>query len=881
MADQTPTIEQVAAQAAELDSPEAQEAYLVVACAGDTELRAAVERRLAVLEAEPQTIDPGQAPAPSFDPASLGFSKGDRIGRYRLIEILGQGGFGVVWRAEQTEPVRREVALKLIKPGMDSAAVLARFEAERQALAVMDHPCIAKVLDGGATESGLPYFVMELVRGEPISDFCDRHKLSIAERIGLFIQVCEAVQHAHIKGVIHRDLKPSNILIEYHAEGVPRPKIIDFGIAKALNQRLAEATIFTEQGQMIGTPEYMSPEQAEMSGLDIDTRSDVYSLGVVLYELLTGGLPFEPKTLRAAGYAEIQRIIREVDPPRPSTRLGSVGGDEATRTRIVEARRADLRELSTALKRDLDWVVMRCLEKERSRRYDGASDIADELRRYLNHEPVVAGPPGAAYRARKFVRRNRGPVAAGLVVAAALVAAVIGTTWGMLWAMDERSRAGKAETAAEARAAELELVSEFQSSQLSGVDAASMGEGIRAGLLRQVGDTLRLSGADETEIAAAVSALDTRLRGANFTTLSLEALDEQVFERALAAIERDFDDQPLLKARLLQTVASTLRAIGLNAKAEAPQREAMASRRAVLGDLHPDTLFSIGRTGALMCMLDRIEEAEVLLREEYEGSKQVRGPDHPLTLGSLNNLGNVVSWQGRKAEALELLLDVLARERRVLGNADSKTINTIQGVGEVLCGLGRFDEAEQMFREAIEHSRAAFGDDDPLTINKRGGLGRLLVRIGKLDEAEDVIPPVVEASRRVLGDTHWSTIEELHTLGQLRRAQGRLAEAEIQFRTAWEFSRQSEGVATAAGLNSLAALIGVLVEQENYASAETLCAEYLADSGVARAAPLFVELYDAWHLAEPGAGHNLQASDWRAKLPPATAPAGEDDSRNR
>ncbi|MCA9271686.1 MAG: protein kinase [Phycisphaerales bacterium] len=335
------------------------------------------------------------------------------IGHYKLLGVLGEGGFGVVYEAEQIEPVRRRVALKLIKPGMDSAAVVARFEAERQALAVMDHPCIAKVLDGGVAGPDFgnrPYFVMELVKGVPITEHCDTQQLTIDERCELFIRVCEAVQHAHTKGVVHRDLKPSNVLVSYSDEGHAVPKVIDFGVAKALNQRLSEKTIYTERGQLIGTPEYMSPEQAEMSEQDIDTRADVYSLGVLLYELLTGVLPFDRATLREAAFNEIQRIIRETDPPRPSTRLStllSAGKNSRQIEQIVKTRKADLRSLTGVLRQDLDWVIMRSLEKDRDRRYQTATAMGDELRRYIEGEPVKAGPPNAIYRMEKFYKRNR------------------------------------------------------------------------------------------------------------------------------------------------------------------------------------------------------------------------------------------------------------------------------------------------------------------------------------------------------------------------------------------------------------------------------------------------------------------------------------------
>jgi eukaryotic-like serine/threonine-protein kinase len=419
----------------EIEDQGVRAAYLDRACAGEPALRARVEGLLkAHQEAGPFMERPAPALVGTLD-EPVSERPGTVIGPYKLMEQIGEGGMGLVFVAEQQQPVRRKVALKVIKPGMDTRQVVARFEAERQALALMDHPNIARVFDAGATESGRPYFVMELVRGVGITQFCDENRLTPRERLGLFVDVCRAVQHAHQKGIIHRDLKSTNILVTLH-DGTPVVKVIDFGVAKAIGQQLTEKTIYTRFAQMIGTPMYMSPEQAELSGLDIDTRSDIYALGVLLYELLTGTTPFDKERLQTAAFDEVRRIIREEEPPRPSTRFSTPGQAAVT---VSANRRSDPKGLSQLFRGELDWIVMKALEKDRNRRYETASAFAADVERYLNDEPVQACPPSAGYRFRKFARRNKAAlVTASVATFAALLA--VGVVAGSLgWMARDRS----------------------------------------------------------------------------------------------------------------------------------------------------------------------------------------------------------------------------------------------------------------------------------------------------------------------------------------------------------------------------------------------------------------------------------------------------------
>jgi serine/threonine protein kinase len=437
------SVKAIFSEALDIESGAHREEFLDRACSGDEDLRAEVEDLLsAVANAGSFMSGPIWSGEPTLDHPAKPEGPGQMLGPYKLRERLGEGGMGVVWAAEQKEPLRRKVAIKVIKPGMDSSQVIARFEAEREALSLMEHPNIARVLDAGSTELGRPYFVMELIHGLPITDYCDAQKLPIRQRLTLFIQVCRAVQHAHLKGVIHRDIKPSNVLVT-EQDGEPVPKVIDFGVAKALHRPLTDRSIYTGVFQAVGTLTYMSPEQATLSQNDVDTRADVYGLGVLLYELLTGATPLDRDELEQGALDEALRMIREQDPMKPSTKVSSLGN----KTEFVsQSRCVDARVLGKSIRGDLDWIVMKALEKDRKRRYETAGRFGDDLVRFLANEPAEACPPSSMYQTRKFLQRNKGFVSAVAAVLIVLVIGVVGMTGFSIWAMSEKNRAEEVST---------------------------------------------------------------------------------------------------------------------------------------------------------------------------------------------------------------------------------------------------------------------------------------------------------------------------------------------------------------------------------------------------------------------------------------------------
>ncbi len=831
--------------------PAARSEYLDRACQGDRTVRDQVE---SLLEAHEQAggfmgevtiesaatidqIDSEQAESPQ--------RQGQVIGRYRLLQQIGEGGFGTVWMAEQEEPVKRRVALKIIKLGMDTRQVIARFEAERQALALMDHANIARVFDAGTTDAGRPFFVMEYIRGVPIIDYCDDHRLDTPARLHLFAEVCRAIQHAHQKGIIHRDIKPSNVLVSIH-DGGPIVKVIDFGIAKAIHTPLTTKTLFTENQQMIGTPAYMSPEQAEMSNLDIDTRADIYSLGVLLYQMLTGTTPFDSATLMGAGVAEMMRIIREEEPHKPSTRIGTLG---ESASRYAEKRRVDMRHLTTQLRGDLDWIVMKCLEKDRTRRYDTAAGLVDDIRRHLADEPVGAGPPSAVYRLQKFVKRNRGQVVAASLVAAALLVGALGTAGGLVWALQQKSRAdteaqravaaataeGKqrrkaelseqramseadralaAEASANARAAELQQLVSFQTEQLAGMDVPAMGVQIRELLLNECP-------------AAQRESLMVLLAEVNFTDVAIGTLESSIFDRTLAAIDAQFDGQPLVQAQMLQTVSETMSALSMLNAASDPLERALAFQTQHLGPDDAATLASMNSLGYLRSRQGRLEEADSCYRDALAGRRRTLGDEHIQTLESINNLGFMCMKRAQMDEAEALFREALDGRMRVLGEQHADTLQTLNNMGVLLERLGRIDECERYYQRALDGRRAVLGDQHPRTLISINNMGYFLLNQGRLDEAEAFYREALAGRRRMLGDEHPQTLGSINNLGFLYLRQGDLAAAALAWQESLVAYRRTLGDDHPDTLNAISNMAFLMQQQERWEDAERLYREAL------------------------------------------------------
>lgn len=657
------------------------------------------------------------------------------IGQYRILDVLGEGGMSVVYLAEQSTPVKRRVALKILKPGMDSKQVVARFESERQALAVLDHPNIAKIFDGGVAESGRPYFVMERVKGVPITDYCDEKRLSNVDRLGVFIKVCSAVQHAHLKGLVHRDLKPSNILVG-DVDGTAQPKIIDFGVAKAMSSTLTDSTLLTRIGQTIGTPQYMSPEQANLTGLDVDTRADIYSLGVVLYELLVGAVPLD---LRAIGDQAMQMAIRERDPPKPSTRITELGDTQAE---IAKARCTDIHNLRKQLQGDLDWIVMRAIEKDRTRRYETANALAMECRRFLRSEPVLARPPSAGYLLRRFAKRNRIVVAAGSVAILAIMGGATAATMGYIRATEAgRIAAQEAETA--------QRVSDFLIE------------------LFEVSDP-------------------SEARGNSITA-------REILDRGASNIEEELRDQPAIRATLLDTMASVYYGLGLYKESEALLLKANELVTTIYAQEDPRRTKIERSLGELYYAVSRFDEAESLLLSVLERDKATFGLVHERVANVLGSLAELYNRMDRLDEAEQFADENIAVRKELFGDSSIQYARGLNTLAAVEREKGRYSESLEHAKEALRIMENTLPGNHPSISTVLTEISINLSEQGLLEEQEPYVLRSLEIDEEVYGTEHDNFATALENVGIFYAKQDKLEQAEPYFLRALKTSEAALG----------------------------------------------------------------------------------------
>ena len=811
--------------------PESERArFLDRACADDRDLRERIDALLLGVQPAEDFISPllSNPAADSKRPWLDEHAEGESIGPYRLLHQIGEGGGGVVYLAEQSQPLQRQVALKIIKLGMDTRAVVARFEAERQVLAMMDHPGIAKVFDAGSTPTGRPYFVMELVRGIKITDYCAQCRLTLEERIRLFIQVCHAIQHAHSKGVIHRDIKPSNILVTLH-EGAALAKVIDFGVAKATQGRAGDHTQFTAFDQFVGTPAYMSPEQTYPGSGAVDAQSDIYALGVLLYELLTGCLPFDGNAASDSQIAAIKQRIRGDEPQRPSQKLRTLSPEQAAN---AAARvRVPLAQLSKHLQGELDWIVLRCLEKEPGRRYASATELAQDLERHLRNEPVLARPQTALYSLAKFARRHRALVGMFAVFVLFLVGATVVSTWLAV-------RARQAEQRAQIEAASREQVINF----------------LRDDLLAQAGPN------EQPEP-------DVKLR--------------TVLDRAAAKARERFVDQPLIEANVQHTLATTYDALGAYATAREHHERALELRRKQLGADHPETLQSQALLVSIMIAESSYEQAEPLALETLDRMTEALGAEHSDTLAHAGNVALLLYQRGKFEQMVSLLEEILPIQQRTLGEAHEETMSTMNNLAIGYRNQGKYREASQLHAQELAISRKAFGSEHPSTLTSMNNLANTYSDLGRFDEAMALNREAFEISRRIAGEDHPETLIIRHNLATNYRELGDLKTAERMQTETVELSRRTIGADHTNTLRAENLLGSIYRDRGKLEAAAMLQAGVVERAAKAYGADHPIAIITATHLAQTyqEQGNTAQAEELlRLEAPRAVEAFGPNES---
>jgi serine/threonine protein kinase/Tfp pilus assembly protein PilF len=735
-----------------------------------------------------------------WKPATLG-----EIGRYRLLSKLGEGGMGQVWLAEQSAPVKRQVALKVIRAGRYDSAALQRFDLERQALAIMDHPAIAKVFDADSTPEGQPYFVMEYVPGLAITTYCDQKRLTTRGRLELFVKVCEGVQHAHQKAIMHRDLKPSNVMV-VEVDGKPLPRIIDFGIAKAVTPQSPDETHVTRIGGMVGTPGYMSPEQNDPTVADVDTRTDVYSLGVILYELLTGSLPFDPAQWRKKPIDEVLRQLREDDPPSPSTKIGS---SEQTKA-AAERRQTEPKQLVSTLRGDLDWIALKALEKDRARRYGTPSELAADIVRYLKNEPVAARPASTAYRLQKYVRRHRLAVTAAAIVAFLLVGFGVTELIQVQRITRERDRANR--------------VTDFmvEMFQVSDPNEARGNTVTAREILDKASDDIRNGLATQPEVQSSLM----YTMASTYVNLGLFSRAHALAVAALEIRKRLFGAEDPKTLESMNQVGWILDREGHDPDAEKLTREAFETERRFLGRENLLTLEAMDNLAIIVGKEGRYQEEEKVLRDLLEIRSRVLGPEHPRTIRAMANLASAVSMQGRPAEAEAMYRKTLAIERRVLGADHPQTTATMHNLANILQDQGRYREAEDLYRQTIAIEERVLGPEHPDTADSMSTLANALAHgEGRTTEAEALYRKALAIEQRVVGPEHPNTIRALEGLANILSGEGRYAEAEKMHREILAMRQRTLGPEHADTLLSKYNVADVLINEHRYGEAEKMLRE--------------------------------------------------------
>ncbi len=738
-------------------NPEERPEFLRQACGSEVSLRQEVESLLSAHARSDDLSRPSVPVTTVQEPQPL-----ESIGPYRLIRKIGEGGMGQVWLAEQSEPIRRQVALKLIRSGAFDEALLRRFQAERQSLALMDHPVIAKVFDAGATPAGQPYFVMEYVPGEPITKYCDRKKLSIPERLELLIKVCEGVQHAHQKAIIHRDLKPANILV-VEVDGKPVPRLIDFGLAKAASESpFAGESVFTGVWGIAGTPGYIAPEQA--AGIDIDTRTDVYSLGVILYEILTGSIPFDTEKWRKQSLEEVLRQLREQDPPLPSTRLVS---DRQLATSAALLRSAESKQLTGQLRGDLDSITMKALEKDRERRYASPSELAADIERHLHHEPVLARQASVAYRAGKYIRRHRlaVAVAGALVVLLAAFAAVEAVQLRRI--TRERDRANR--------------ITDFMTGMFKVSDPG-------------------------------------QARGNQVTA-------REILDKASSQIDTGLASDPEQQSQMMMVMGLVYENLGLYDRAESLYRKAADSRLQRLGSENDDTLKSQASLGWILYRRGRLHDSESLLRRVLDVRTKRYGPKNPDTMAAMGYLGIVLTDEGHPADGESLERQVFDFRRRTLGETNPDTLAAMNHLALALMGEGKWSEAESLDREQRDLFQRTEGGDAPHTLMAAENLGIVLYREKRFADAEALDRETLATKRRVLGPDHPETIRTMNTLTAVLTDEGKLEEAQSIEEQVVDARTRLLGPDHPLTLSAMSNLAEILTRRGLYARADQLLTE--------------------------------------------------------